>query len=241
MAQKQTEIDITDKHEIVLLLGINQARRTILARLDPPGGYNTIYWENEDLRDRYHKSVEAFLFSEEIQIKTILMKGQKPSTISPKAPPPPKLHLLQGDLTPDYLDWLLKWDPLTFENILGVRRKVLKDGESYSEDPRENWRREDVVRNYTQPVPGKKGSEYLSTRFKQRDQIIARRATHITFTEKEILREGEKDPETGLPVEITVEPYKDVYSPEMLERMEKKGEIEVVWKRAGAASATARI
>ena len=50
----------------------------------------------------------------------------------------------------------------------------------------------------------------------------------------------EVDPKTGKPVEITVEPYQDVYSPEMLERMEKKGEIEVVWKRPGAATAGAR-
>ena len=240
MAQKQTEIDITDKHEVVLLHGVNQGRRTILAKLDPPGGYTTIYWESEELRDKYHKSVAAFLFAEEITISTTLMKGQKPDTISPKAPPRPKLHLLQGDLTPDYLEWLLKWAPIEFENTLGVRKRVLAQGETYSEDPRENWRREDVIRNFTQPVPGKKGSEYISTRFKQRDQIIARRATHLTFTEKEILREGELDPETGKPVEITVEAYKDVYSPEALEKMEKKGDIEVVWKRPGAATAGAR-
>ncbi len=86
MAQKQTEIDITDKHEVVLLHGVNQGRRTILATLDPPGGYNTIYWESEELRDKYHKSVAAFLFAEEITVTTTLMKGQKPDAISPKAP-----------------------------------------------------------------------------------------------------------------------------------------------------------
>ena len=240
MAQKQTEIDITDKHEVVLLHGVNQGRRTILAKLDPPGGYTTIYWESEELRDKYHKSVSAFLFAEEITITTTLMEGQKADAISPKAPPRPALHLLQGDLTPDYLEWLLKWAPIEFENTLGVRKKILGKGETYSEDPRENWRREDVIRNFTQPVPGKRGSEYLSTRFIQRGQLIARRATHLTFTEKEIYREGELDPETGKPVEITVDPYRDVYSPEMLERMEKKGDIEVVWKRPGAATAGAR-
>src|SRR5271170_7009995 len=116
MAQKQTEIDITDKHEVVLLHGVNQGRRTILATLAPPGGYTTIYWESEELRDRYHKSVESYLFAEEIQIKMSLMKGQKPDAISPKAPPRPELHKLQGDLTPAYLDWLYKWAPIEFEN-----------------------------------------------------------------------------------------------------------------------------
>ena len=240
MAQKQTEIDITDKHEVVLLHGVNQGRRTILAKLDPPGGYTTIYWESEELRDRYHKSVESFLFAEEISIKMTLMKGQKPDAISPKAPPRPELHKLQGDLTPAYLDWLLKWAPIEFENVLGVRKVALKAGETYDEDPRKNWLRSDVVRNFTQPTPGKGGSEYVSYRFIQRDQLIARRATHLTFTEKEILREGETDPETGKPVEITAEPYENIYSPEALQKMEKKGDLEIVWKRPGAASAGSR-
>ena len=241
MAQKQTELDITDDDELILLLGLNQNRRVVLAKLSPPGKdgkpYDTLHWKNEELRDKYHKSVDAYLFSQAITVKTFLMEGQKPDVISPKAPMRPVMHPMQGDLTPKLLEWMLKWAPVEFENILGVKKRALKAGESYSDDPRENWVKADVIRNVTQPVPGKKGGEYLSVRFIERDQIIARRATHLTFTEKEIYREGPKD-EEGKPTQITVEPYDDIYSPDQLEKMEKAGKIEVVWKRPGAASAT---
>ena len=238
MAQKQTEIDINDKGEVILMLGINRARQIILARLEKALGaaYDTIYWKSEDLRDKYHKSVEAFLTTEEITIGTTLMEGQKADVVSPKAPPRPTLHKMQGDLTPDFLEWLVKWAPIEFENTLGVRKRKLKAGESYDEDPRENWMRSDVVRNVTNPTPGTKGGEYLSVRFIQRNQLIARRATHLTFTEKEIYREGPKDAE-GNPTQITVEPYKDIYDFALLEKMEKAGKIEVLWKRPGAATA----
>ena len=75
----------------------------------------------------------------------------------------------------------------------------------------------------------------MSTRFKARDQIIARRASHITFIEKEILKET-RDVNGDL-VQITTEPYEDRYSPELIDKMEKKGDIEVVWRRHAAASA----
>ncbi len=238
MAQKQTEIDINDMDEVILMLGINRARQIILARLEKKagGGYDTLYWKSEDLRDKYHKSVESFLTTEEITIRVTLMEGQKADVISPKAPPRPKLHKMQGDLTPSYLDWLMKWAPIEFENTLGVRKRKLGAGEVYSEDPRENWMRSDVVRNYTQPTPGTRGGEYLSVRMIMRDQLIARRATHLTFTEKEIYREGPKDAD-GNPTQITVEPYEDRYAPDQLEKLEKAGLIEVVWKRPGAATA----
>ena len=236
MAQKQTELDISDKHEIVLLHGVNRNRPVILARLDPPGGYDTIFWKSDELRDKFHKSVEAFLFSEEITIKTILMEGQKPDVISPKAPPRPAQHRMQGDLTPSYLEWLLKWAPIEFQNVMGVVLKKLGAGQTYSEDPRENWMRSDVVRNYMQPTPGTRGGEYLSVRFIERDQIIARRASHLTFTLNEVYREGPKDAD-GNPTQITTDPYEDRYAPDQLEKLEKAGIIEVVWKRPGAASA----
>ena len=241
MGQKQTELDITDKDELILLLGLNQNRRITLGRLAPPGNdgkaYHTLFWADEELRDKYHKSVDAYLFSQDIAVKTFLVEGQKPDVISPKATLRPMMHPMQGDLTPKVLEWLLKWAPIEFENVLGVKKRALQKGETYSEDPRENWRRETVVRNVTQPVPGKKGGEYLSVRFVEEDQLIARRATHLTFTEKEIYREGPRDAD-GNETQITVEAYDDIYSPDMLEKMEKAGKIRVLWKRPGAASAT---
>src|SRR5208283_2215006 len=123
MAQKQTEIDINDKDEIILMLGINRARQITLARLEKKNGtYDTLYWKSEDLRDKYHKSVEAFLTTEEITLKGTLMEGQSADVISPKAPPRPSLHKMQGDLTPKFLEWLQKWAPIEFENTLGVRK-----------------------------------------------------------------------------------------------------------------------
>lgn len=236
MANKQTELDITDKHEVVLLHGVNQNRRTILARLDPPGGYHTIFWVTDEMRDKYHKSVYAFLSTQEITIRTDLTEGQVADVIPKNAPPEPAMHKMQGDLTPAFLEWLLKWAPVRFQNQMGVVLKPLGKGEERNPDVRENWLRKDVIRNYMQPVPGTKGGEYISVRFKQRDQIIARRSSHLTFTLKEVLREGPVDPDTGEPTQIVTDPYEDRYSVDQLEKMEKAGKLEVVWKRPGAAS-----
>lgn len=237
MAQKQTELDITDDDELVLLHGVNQNRRTILAKLSPKGGYSKIVWVSDELRDKYHKSVDAYLSTQEVVIKVVLVEGQTEDVVPKNAPPMPPFHKMQGDLTPSYLEWLLKWMPVKFQNDMGVVLKPLAKGEERSADPKENWLRSDVVRNYMQPVPGTKGGEYLSVRFVARDQIIARRSSHLTYTIKEIYREGPKDPETGEPTQITTEPYEDRYSPDLLEKMEKGGKIEVLWKRPGAATA----
>jgi hypothetical protein len=236
MAEKQTTLDITDANEVVLLQGINQNRRTILARLDPPGAYRTIYWKSEELRDKYHKSVTAFLSTEEIAVRTTLIEGQSEDVIPKNAPPEPPMHKMQGDLTPSYLEWLLKWSPIKFQNEMGVVLKPLGKGEERAADPRENWLRKDVIRNYMQPVPGTKGGEYISVRFRASDQIIARRSSHLTFTLKEIYREGPVDPDTGEPTQIVSDPYEDRYSVDQLEKLEKAGKITVVWKRPGAAS-----
>ena len=57
MATPQIVLDINDKHELVRIHGVNGGRKTVLARLDPPGGYTTIYWKDAEMRDSYHKSV----------------------------------------------------------------------------------------------------------------------------------------------------------------------------------------
>ena len=235
MATPQIVLDINDKHELVRIHGVNGGRKTVLARLDPPGGYTTIYWKDAEMRDSYHKSVEAYLTNEKILIVQTLMEGQKPDVISPKAPPIPDMHPQQGDLTPAYLDWLQKWAPIKFQNVLGIKIRKLKEGEEAPKDPRELWVRADVIRTDSRPKPGTNGGEYMSTRFKARDQIIARRASHITFIEKEILKET-RDVNGDL-VQITTEPYEDRYSPETIDKMEKKGDIEIVWRRHAAASA----
>jgi hypothetical protein len=235
MATPNIVLDINDKHELVRVHGINGGRKTVLARLDPPGNYTTIYWKDAEMRDSYHKSVEAYLTNEKVNITTVLMEGQKPDVISPKAPPPPEMHPLQGDLTPAYVEWMLKWAPIKFQNVLGVKLKKLKEGEEPPKDPRDLWVRADVIRTDSRPRPGTNGGEYMSTRFKARDQIIARRSSHLTFTEKEILKE-QRDSNGDL-VQVTVEPYEDRYSPELIDKMEKKGDIEVVWRRHAAASA----
>ncbi len=236
MADKQTELDITDKHELILLHGVNKGRRTTLARLDPPGGYNTIFWQSRELRDLYHKSVAAFLPTQNILIRTHLIDGQKPDIIPKNAPPRPAQHKMQGDLTPSELDWVEKYAPIEFENRMGVKLKKLAQGETPPTDPRELWVRADVVRIHVQPLLPTKGGEYLSVKFIARNQIIARRSSHLTFTEKEILKES-RDPATGEMVQVTAEPYEDRYSPDLLEKMEKNEKIEVVWKRHAAATA----
>ena len=235
MADKITELDITDKHELVLLHGLNKGRRTVLARLDPPGGYTTIFWVSRELRDIHHKSVTAYLPTQNIKITTQLIEGQKPDVIPQKAPPEPKLHPLQGDLTPDYLDWLLKWAPVRFENTLGVYLRDVEAGEKPPADPRELWVRDTVVRTINQPVEGTNGGQYLSTKFTAEDQIIARRASHLTFTKNEIYKER-RGPD-GEMEQVTHEPFRSVYAHDQLEKMEKQGAIKVLSKRPGVASA----
>ncbi len=235
MADKQTELDINDKHQLVLLHGLNKGRQTVLARLHPAGGYHTIFWVNRELRDNYHKSVTAYLPTQNIHLTNHLIEGQTPDIVSPKAPPEPKLHPLQGDLTPDYLDWLLKWAPVRFENTLGVYLRDLEKGEEPPKDARDLWVRDTVVRSVNQPVEGTNGGQYLSTKFKADNQIIARRASHLTFTKKEIYRE--KRGADGEMEQVTNEPYKNVYAHDLLEKMEKQGTITVLSKRPGVASA----
>ena len=99
------------------------------------------------------------------------------------------MHPMQGDLTPDYLEWLLKWAPTRFENTLGVYLRDLDAGEEAPKDPRDRWLRDTVVRTVNQPVEGTNGGQYLSTKFTVENQIIARRASHLTYTKKEIYRE----------------------------------------------------
>jgi hypothetical protein len=235
MAEKNTELDITDKHELVLLHGINKGRQTVLARLDPPGKYDTLYWLTRELRDNYHKSVTAYLPTQNIRIETFLIEGQKPDVIPSKAPAEPKMHPMQGDLTPDYLEWLLKWAPIRFENTLGVYLRDLDDGEEAPKDPRDRWLRDTVVRTVNQPVEGTNGGQYLSTKFTVENQIIARRASHLTYTKKEIYRE--KRGVDGEMEQVTHEPFRNVYAHDTLEQMEKQGKIKVLSKRPGVASA----
>lgn len=237
MADKQTELDINDKNQLVLLHGLNKGRQTILARLDPPGNYTTLFWVTRELRDTYHKSVTAYLPTQNIQIKTWLIEGQKPDIVPAKAPAEPKLHPLQGDLTPDYLDWLLKWAPVRFENTLGVYLRELEKGETPPADPRDLWVRDTVVRVITQPVEGTNGGQYLTTKFTAENQIIARRASHLTFTKKELYRE--RRGADGEMEQVTNEPYRSVYAHDTLEKLEKQGAIKVLAKRPGTASAGA--
>jgi hypothetical protein len=239
MADKQTELDITDKHQVVLLHGVNKGRQTILARLDPPGGYNTLYWVSRELRDAYHKSVESYLPTQNIKIATWLIEGQKQDVIPKNAPARPLQHKMQGDLTPDELEWTMKYAPIEFENRMGVKLRELKNGEPEPANPRDRWVRDKVCRTHQQPLLATFGGEYLSVKFTQDDQIIARRASHLTFTEKEIYRE-KKDALTGDMVQETTDPYRDIYSPDMLEKMEKSGKITVLSKGPGTASAGSR-
>lgn len=235
MATPQIILDINDKNEVVRIHGINASRRTVLAKIDAENA--TLYWKSTDTRDSYHKSVLPYLENEKVPIKLILMEGQKPDVIPAGAPPCPEMHSMQGDLTPAYLDWLKQYSPIKFQNTLGVELRRLDPGEKEPADPRKMWLRSDVIRTDSRPKPGTRGGEYVSTRFIQRDQIIARRASHCTFTKKEILKQ-ERDVDGNLVEATAPPPYEDRYNPDILERMEKRGDIEVVWRRAAAASST---
>ena len=204
-------------------------RKTTIARFDTEA--KTIYWKDEDTRDGYHKSVTAFLSVEKIPIDHTLIEGQKPDVVPKSAPPAPAQHPMQGDLTPEFLDWEMKYMPISFQNRMGVKLKKVPDGGKASDIPSDNWVRADVVRTYVQPVEETKGGEYSSIKFKQEAQIIARRKSHITFEEKEIFK-GDKATDQ-------VVPFSEPYSIAKLEKADKLGQIEIVSRKHGAGSAGA--
>lgn len=217
-------IEINAKNEIVRNA---RGRLTVLATLDEKT--KTLYWKDSDARDNFHKGVAAFLEAEKIVVETSLLDGQKPDVVPANAPAQPQMHFMQGDLTPAWLEWLMKYKPVEFTNRMGVHLLPVEQGQTESKDIRERWLRADVVRTDSRPVEGTHGGEYLSTRFKAKDQIIARRRSHLTFEPKEIDR--------GDTPEQQAEPYDDPYTPDKLDRLDKKGDIEIVWKRHAAASA----
>ena len=234
MATPQLVFDINDKNELIRIHGINGGRQTKLATIDKDNG--VIFWKDAECRDAYHKSVDAYLSVEKVAIHTVLMEGQTPDVVPKNAPTCPPMHKMQGDLTPAYLEWVLKYQPVKFDNMMGVKHRALEKGEETPTDIRELWFKADVTRIHVQPLLATHGGEYLSVKFIARDQIIARRKSHLTFEEKEILKES-RDPVTNEVIQVTAEPYEDRYSPDLLEKAEKAGKIEVVWKRHAAATA----
>lgn len=243
MAQPNIVFEITDKNELYRLHGVNGARRTLIARLDPVT--KTIYWNDNETRDAYHKSVDAFLSVEKFPIVNTLIEGQKLDKRPANAPAPPAQHKMQGDLTPAYLDDLLKYEPIRFENTLGVVLKPDVDKAKRSENPRDDWLRANVARTISGATAESRGGVHDSVRFTAENQIIARRQSHLTFTEREIFRPGPID-QDGNPTEITVQPFFDPYS-EISRRVKDPGvydikgvgKIEVLWKRHAAATAGA--
>lgn len=224
MATSNLVLEINDKNEIIR---VARGRQSAIARIDQPN--KTIIWKDAEMQGAFHKSVDAFLEAEKIHIETVLMEGQKADVVPKNAPAAPAMHKMQGDLTPAFLEWEMKYRPISFQNRLGVQLRKLKDGEAAPADPRDLWIRADVIRTDSRPKEETKGGEYISTRFKMKDQIIARRRSHLTFEPKEIFK-GDSAAEQA-------EPYEDPYTPEKLDRMDKKGDIEIVWRRHAAASA----
>ena len=224
MAQSNLVLEITEKNEIIR---IARNRQTPIARID--SATKTLYWRDPEQHAAFRKSVDAFLESEKIIVETVLMEGQNPDVVPKNAPPPPVMHFMQGDCTPTYVEWLEKWKPVDFQNRFGVYLLPLEEGQKQPADPRERWLRADVIRTDSRPIEETHGGEYLATRFKMKDQIIARRATHITFTKKEIFK-GDKPTDQVIP-------YDDPYAPKKLDAMEKRGDIEIVYRRHAAASA----
>lgn len=243
MAQPNIVFEINDKNELFRIHGANGARRSPVARLDPIT--RTIYWKDDETRDAYHKSVDAFLSVERIPIINVLIEGQILDKRPASAPPPPKMHKMQGDLTPAYLDDLLKYEPIRFENTLGVVLKPDVDRKNRSANVRDDWLRANVARTISGATPESRGGVHDSVRFTADNQLIARRQSHITFTEREIYRPGPVDQDGNL-TEITVEPFFDPYS-EISRRVKDAGpydikgmgKIEVLWKRHAAATAGA--
>lgn len=224
MATPNLVLEITPENNIVR---IARGRQTPIARLDPEA--KTMYWKDQDMQASYRKSVDAFLEAEKITITTVLMEGQDPDVVPKNAPPQPAMHNMQGDCTPAYVEWLLRWKPIDFQNRFGVYLTPLKEGEKEPEDPRDRWVRAEVIRTDSRPIEETKGGEYLATRWKEKNQIIARRKTHLTFEKKEVFK-GDQPNDQAIP-------FEDPYTPKKLEQREKKGEIELVYRRHAAASA----
>lgn len=244
MATPQIIFDISDKNELFRIHGVNGTRRTLIARLEPDT--KTIYWKDDETRDAYHKSVDAFLSVEKMVIVNTLIEGQMLDKRPANAPTPPSLHKLQGDLTPAYLDDLLKYEPIKFENTLGVVLKPNTDRAKRSANVRDDWLRADVSRTISTATAISRGGVHESIRFTAENQIIARRQSHVTFTLKEIYREGPKDAD-GNPTEITAEPFADPQA-EVFAKVKEEGDydikgvgkIRVLWKRHAAATAGAQ-
>jgi hypothetical protein len=220
--RRNVVLDINEKDEIV---HVRRNRAEPLARLDRE--LKIIWWKDADTWEKFHKSVEGFLEAEKVTADTVLMEGQTPDVRPKNAPSRPIIHFMQGDCTPAYVEDLLKYEPIKFQNTYGVYLVPPAQGEPESKDPRDRWLRADVIRTDSRAVEGTHGGEYRSTRFKMKDQVIARRATHITFTKKEIFK-GDKATDQVIP-------YEDPYRPEKLALMEKRGEIEVVYRGKHAA------
>ena len=189
----------------------------------------TLTWENANLQGTYRTSVDSFLEAEGIRIETVLLKGQEPDVVPASAPPPPTLHKMQGDLTPDYQEWLMKWKPIAFQNLMGIETRELEPGEKAPKDPRTLWRRETVVRSDTRATPESAGGRMITTRFAMENQIIARRKSHLCFTADEINR-GDGEPEE-------IVPFKDPHHPERLIDMERKGQVKILLRKNSTASA----
>lgn len=219
-------LEITDKNEVIR---INRGRKTVVALLSPET--KTLTWKDADVQAAYRKSMDSFLAAEGIKIETILLEGQKADVVPAGAPAEPKQHKMQGEMSPDWLEWLMKWKPVAFQNLLGVKIRKLEEGEKPPADLRELWVRANVKRTDTRAVPESQGGQILATKFKMTNQIIARRASHLTFTEKEIDR--------GDTAADQAEPYKDPHHPEQLHKMAARGTngTEIVDVKNAAASA----
>lgn len=244
MAQPNIVFEVSDKNELFIILGVNGARRNLLAKLDIPNGY--IFWKDEDVRDTYEPSAYAWLAGQKMPMTASFIDGQVPDKRPANAPPPPAMHLLQGSKTPAYLDDLLKYEPIKLENLLGIKLKPGVDRLKRSSDPRQDWLRANVTRTITGPTSESRGGVHDSIRFIAENQIIARHKSHITFIEREIHRPGPVDAD-GNPTEITADPFVDVYAD--LKRRVKDpgsydvkglGKVEVLWKRHAAATAGAQ-
>ncbi len=224
MDNRNLILEINPKNEIIR---IARGRQSVLAQLSEDN--KTLTWENASLQGTYRSSVNSFLEAEGIRIETILLKGQKADVVPANAPPCPAMHKLQGEMTPDYLEWLQKWKPVAFQNLMGVECRDLEPGEKEPKDIRDLWRRETVVRSDTRATPESAGGRMITTKFSMENQIIAQRRSHLTFTPDEINR-GDGEPEEIIP-------FKDPHHPERLIEMERKGQVKILIRKNSTASA----
>lgn len=223
MDNRNLILELNPANEIIR---IARGRQSVLALLSEDN--KTLTWENANLQGTYRTSVDSFLEAEGIRIETVLLKGQVPDVVPANAPPPPALHKMQGDLTPDYLEWLLKYKPVAFQNLMGVETREPEANEKVK-DIRTLWRRETVVRADTRATPESAGGRMITTKFSMENQIIARRRSHLTFTPDEINR-GDGEPEEIIP-------FKDPHHPERLIEMERKGIVKILVRKNSTASA----